>query len=165
MDLASGRADHTRRRADLAVFVPPDMALELSATDGRVQARRAKRDVDVRSVSGIIDVSTRGALRLATRSGRVMARQESGQWSGDSRVETEDGPIPLAVPVVGDVVLVVETGASISHDPGTALDVRTTVDGRQRAMGRWGSGRHALSVRSARGTVHLVPLIPVPTRD
>lgn len=163
VDPATGRADHTRGRADLAVFVPPDVALELSTTDGRIQVRRARRDVDARSDSGIIDASTAGALRVATRSGRVVARQESGVWSGDSRVETEDGPILLAVPVAGDVALAVETGAAISHDPGIAVDVRTGADGRQRASGRWGSGRHALTVRSARGSVHLVPVIAVPT--
>jgi hypothetical protein len=165
VDPATGRADHTRGRADLAVFVPPDVALELSTTDGRVQVRRAQRDVDARSVSGILDVSTRGALRLSTRSGRVVARQEGGAGPGDSRIETVDGPILLAVPVAGAATLLVETGAAISHDPGIAVEMGTTADGLQRASGRWGSGRHALSVRSARGTVHLVPVIPTPTRD
>jgi len=165
VDAATGRADHTRGRADLVVFVPPDVALELSTTDGRLQVRRAKRDVDARSDSGIIDVSTRGALRLSTRSGRVVARQEGGAGAGESRIETVDGPILLAVPVAGDATLLVETGAAISHDPGIAVEMGTTADGLQRASGRWGSGRHALSVRSARGTVHLVPVIPTPTRD
>jgi hypothetical protein len=32
-------------------------------------------------------------------------------------------------------------------------------------MGRWGDGRHVLSVRSDRGSVHLVPVIPAPPRD
>lgn len=165
VDPATGRADHTRGRADLAVFVPPDVALELSTTDGRLQVRRAKRDVDARSDSGIIDVSTRGALRLSTRSGRVVARQEGGAGAGESRIETVDGPILLAVPVADDATLVVETGAAISHDPGMAVDVVTTADGLRHASGRWGDGRHVLSVHSVRGSVHLVPVIPLPRHD
>jgi hypothetical protein len=165
VDPATGRADHARGRADLAVFVPPDVALDLSTRDSRIQVRRALRDVAARSEAGIIDVSTRGALRLSTRGGRVVARQESGAWDGDSTVETVDGAILLAIPVAGDVALRIESGGAISHDPGIALDLDATATGARRATGRWGSGAHALTVRSTRGTVHVVPVIALPAPD
>lgn len=165
VDPATGRADHTRGRADLAVFVPPDVALDLSTTDGRIQVRRARGDVTARSTSGIVDVSAGGALRLSTGTGRIVARQESGTWRGESTVETVDGAILLAVPVAGDVALSIDAGGAITHDPGLSLQGLTATDGRYRAQGRWGDGRHALRARSATGTVHVVPVIAAPGAD
>lgn len=163
VDPATGRADHTRGRADLAVFVPPDVALDLSSTDGRIQVRRAKRDVVARSDSGIIDVSSAGALRIATGSGRVVARLESDAWAGESRIESGSGAILLALPPAGDIALDIDAGGAISHDPGIAIDVAAGIDARQRAQARWGSGAHRVTVRSAGGTVHVVPVLGLPT--
>lgn len=165
VDPVSGRADHTRGRADLAVFVPPDVALELSTTDGRIQVRRAKRDIAARSTSGIIDVSSAGALRIATGSGRVVARLESDAWAGESRIETGSGAILLALPPAGDVALEVDAGGAISHDPGIVIDVAARPGGRQHGQGRWGSGAHRVNVHSATGTVHVVPVLGLPAGD
>jgi hypothetical protein len=162
VDPATGRADHTRGRADLAVFVPPDVALDLSTTDGRIQVRRARRDVVARSDSGIVDVSSAGALRIATGSGRVVARLESDAWAGRSTIETDSGPILLALPVAGDVALTIEAAGAVSHDPGLALELATTSDGHRSANGRWGKGSHTVVVRSTSGPVHVVPVLAVP---
>jgi hypothetical protein len=166
VDLASGRADHARGRADLAVFVPPGIALDLQTLDGRIQVRRAGGDVSARSIGGIVDVSAAGALRLRSERARVVARQESGHWTGESRVESDSGAILVAVPTFGDVDLEVDSGGAISVDPGLAITVQVAADGRSSARTRFGAGGQQLYVHSERGSVHLVPVLRLgtPTR-
>ncbi len=162
VDPASGRADHTRGRADLAVFVPPNLALELETTDGRIQVRRAKGDVSARSVSGIVDVSAAGTLNLSSGSGRVVARQESGTWAGESRIETTTGVVLVALPMTADITLALQSAGPITLDPGIQGAERSVVDGVNQARIVFGQGRLVFSVRSASGGIHVVPVLAAP---
>lgn len=164
VDPASGRADHARGRADLAVFVPPGLALDLQTLDGRIQVRRAGGDVSARSIGGIVDVSAAGALRLRSERARVVARQESGSWTGESRIESGSGAILVALPAFGDIDVAVDAGGTLSVDPGLPIAVQVGTDGRSRAQARFGAGGQRLLVASDSGSVHLVPVLRLEPR-
>jgi hypothetical protein len=164
VDPASGLADHGRGRIDLAVFVPPGLALDLQTLDGRIQVRRAGGDVSARSIGGIVDVSAAGALRLRSERARVVARQESGRWSGESRIESGSGAILVALPAFGDIDVDVDAGGTLSVDPGLPIAVEVGADGRSRARARFGAGGQRLQVASDSGSVHLVPVLRLEPR-
>lgn len=154
--------DHRRGRTDLGIWLPPDLALDIETTDGLVQLKRANAPVRIRTTSGEIEVSVGADLDVESNSGRITARQVSGNWSGTARVVTGKGSILAAVPAFANVHLIAESTGTLGADPGLPVPISGT-PGAMRADVRYGSGQNLLELRAG-GDVYLVPVIRDPLR-
>ena len=144
-------------RADLAVYVPNDLALALSTTDARISAKRRGNTIEAKTTSGEIQASSYGRLKLATDSGQIRAVAIGKRWQGTSELSTDSGRVVLLVPTFGDVALSAETGGKLSTNFG--LSIHPLADGRHEAHARYGAGSSALQVRSRSGEIVLEQLV------
>jgi hypothetical protein len=144
-------------RADLAVYVPNDLALALSTRDGRISAKRRTSAIEATTTSGEIQASSYGRLTLKTDSGQIRAIAIGKRWQGTSTLSTDSGRIVLIVPTFGDVALAAETGGKLSTNFG--LSIHAQADERHEAHARYGAGSSPLQVRSASGEIVLEQLV------
>lgn len=152
-----GAADDARPgRADLAVYLPADLALALRARDGRIAAKKRTGAVEALTESGQIIASTQGRLDLQTRSGQIRAAAFGARWSGASRIVSDSGRLIVLVPTFGDVALDARTGGRL--DTNFGLSVQHDGSG-SRAQARYGRGSSALDVNSRSGEIVLAQLV------
>jgi hypothetical protein len=144
-------------RADLAVYVPNDLALALSTTDARISAKRRASTVEAKTTSGEIQASSYGRLTLKSDSGQIRAIAIGKRWQGASEVSTDSGRIVLLVPTFGDVALAAETGGRLTTNFG--LSIHALPDGRSEAHARYGAGSSPLQVHSRAGEIVLEQLV------
>jgi hypothetical protein len=144
-------------RADIAVYVPGDLALKLSSRDGRIAAKRRAGSIEATTESGEIHASSLGRLTLHSRSGQIRAIAIGKRWQGDSEVATESGRIVLLVPTFGDVALDARTRGRLTT--GFGLSIHDLPDGEHEAHARYGAGTSSLHVRSASGEIVLEQLV------
>lgn len=144
-------------RADIAVYLPADLALTLRTRDGRISAKTRDGAIAATTEAGDIGVATRGALSLRTASGEIRAKAIGARWTGASEIASERGRIVLMVPTFGDIALAAETGGRLGTDFG--LSVHTGADGRHWARARYGRGSSPLRVRSRTGEIVLEQLV------
>ncbi|MET0230941.1 MAG: hypothetical protein ABW186_08440, partial [Rhodanobacteraceae bacterium] len=144
-------------RADLAVYVPNDLALALSTRDGRIAAKRRAGAIEATTTSGEIQASSYGRLTLKSDSGQIRAIAIGKRWQGASEVSTDSGRIVLLVPTFGDVALAAQTGGNLSTNFG--LSVHAQPDGAREAHARYGAGSSPLQVRSRSGEIVLEQLV------
>jgi hypothetical protein len=146
-------------RADIAVYVPGDLALALSTRDGRISAKRRPGAIEANTDSGEIQAASLGRLTLHSRSGQIRAMAIGKRWQGASELSTESGRIVLLVPTFGDVVLEARTGGALST--GFGLSVHALPDGGHEAHARYGAGTSQLRARSTTGEIVLEQLVLV----
>jgi len=144
-------------RADIAVYVPGDLALSLTARDGRIDAKRRPGPIEATTDSGDINASSLGRLTLKSRSGQIRAIAIGKRWTDASEIATESGRIVLLVPTFGDVALDARTGGKLST--GFGLSVHATPDGGHEAHAKYGAGTSVLRARSASGEIVLDQLV------
>jgi hypothetical protein len=151
-------ADQTAAaRADVAVYVPGDLAIALTTRDGRIAATRRAAAVEARTDSGEIHASSLGRLDLHSRSGQIRAIAIGKSWQGVSELGTDSGRIVLLVPTFGDIALEAETGGKLST--GFGLTVHSLANGGHEAHARYGAGTASLHVQSANGEIVLEQLV------
>ncbi len=144
-------------RADLAVYVPNDLALALSTTDARISAKRRGDTVEAKTTSGEIQASSYGRLTLETQSGQIRAIAIGKRWQGTSTASTDSGRVVLLVPTFGDVALSAETRGRLTTNFG--LSIHPLADGGYEAHARYGAGTSPLQVRSRTGEIVLEQLV------
>jgi hypothetical protein len=157
--VGGARPDATPRaaRADLAVFVPGDLALSLTTRDGRIAAKRRQGAIEAMTTSGEIHASSFGRLTLKSGSGQIRAIAIGKRWQGPSEVSTDSGRIVLLVPTFGDVALDAQTGGKLTT--GFGLSVHALPNGGHEAHARYGAGTSPLQVRSGTGEIVLEQLV------
>jgi hypothetical protein len=144
-------------RADVAVFVPGDLALVLTTRDGRIAATRRAAAIEARSDSGEIHASSLARLDLHSRSGQIRAIAIGKSWQGASELGTDTGRIVLLVPTFGDIALTAETSGKLST--GFGLSIHSLANGGHEAHARYGAGTSSLHVQSASGEIVLEQLV------
>ena len=144
-------------RADLAVYIPGDLALALSTRDGLISAKRRAGPIEARSDSGEIHASSLGRLDLHSRSGEIRAIAIGRRWPGASEIVTETGRIVLLVPTFGDIALEAKTGGKLST--GFGLSVHPLPNGGNEAHANYGAGTSPLRARSTNGEIVLEQLV------
>ena len=144
-------------RADIAVYLPNELALALRAQGSRISAKKRAGPVEASTDSGEILVSSRERLRLRTRSGQIRAIAIGARWQGPSEIVSDSGRIILLVPTFGDISLSAETGGRLGTNFG--LSVHHGDDGHSRAGARYGLGTSTLDVRSGTGEIVLEQLV------
>jgi len=156
---ASASTEHssTSARADLAVYVPGDLALALTTRDGRIAVSRRVGAIEATSDSGEIHAASRGRLELHSRSGQIRAIAIGKNWPGASDIATDSGRIVLLVPTFGDIALEAHTGGNLST--GFGLSVHSLANGGHEAHARYGAGTSPLRAQSTSGEIVLEQLV------
>ncbi|MGH8172979.1 MAG: hypothetical protein ACREPX_07510 [Rhodanobacteraceae bacterium] len=156
---AASRNDEaaTPGRADVAVYVPADLALSLSTKSGRISARKRQGALQATTDSGEIQASSFSRLNLRSRSGQIRAAAIGKRWQGISEIATDSGRIVLLVPTFGDIALDAETGGKLST--GFGLSVHALAQGGNEAHARYGAGTSQLRARSTKGEIVLEQLV------
>lgn len=144
-------------RADLAVYIPGDLALALTTRDGLISAKRRAGPIEARSNSGEIHASSLGRLDLHSRSGQIRAIAIGKHWPGTSEIVTETGRIVLLVPTFGDIALEARTGGKLST--GFGLSVHALPNGGNEAHAHYGAGTSLLRAQSTNGEIVLEQLV------
>jgi len=144
-------------RADIAVYVPNDLALALSTREARIAAKRRAGAIEARTTSGEIQASSLGRLDLRSDTGQIRATAIGKRWQGASEIVTDSGRIVLLVPTFGDIALEAETGGKLST--GFGLSVHALPNGRSEAHARYGAGLSPLRAQSAHGEIVLEQLV------
>jgi len=159
VDGASATADRETAgaRADIAVYLPTDLALRLSTRDARIFATRRTGAIEATSGSGEIHASSLGRLTLKSDSGQIRAMAIGKDWQGPSEVVTGSGRIVLLVPTFGNVSLNADTGGKLST--GFGLSVHSLANGGHEAHARYGAGTSTLRAHSASGEIVLEQLV------
>ena len=157
VDGATASADRASARADLAVYVPGDLALALSARDARVAVSRRVGAIEATTEAGEIQAASRGRLELHSRSGQIRAIAIGKNWPGASEIATESGRIVLLVPTFGDIALEAHTGGKLST--GFGLSVHSLPNGGHEAHARYGAGTSPLRAQSTSGEIVLEQLV------
>jgi hypothetical protein len=150
-------ADPKPSRADIAVFVPGDIALALSTRDGRIGAKRRAGPIEATTTSGEIQASSFAQLKLRSDSGQIRAIAIGKHWPGASEIATTSGRVVLLVPTFGDIALDAKTGGRLTT--GFGLSVHDVPGGGHEAHARYGAGTSPLQVRSATGEIVLEQLV------
>jgi hypothetical protein len=157
--LDRARPDTSQGRADVALYVPKQLAIALRTDAGRIATKKRDGMVEARSRSGEIQAASKQRLVVRSESGQVRAIAMGANWSGASEIETGSGRAIVLVPTFGDVTLDAQTGGPLRT--GFGLSVHTLADGRHAAHARYGSGSSALRIRSETGEIVLEQLVPV----
>jgi hypothetical protein len=151
-------ADATQTgRADIAVFVPNDLALSLRTRDARISAKKRGGALEATTDGGEIQASSFSRLTLRSRSGQIRAAAIGKRWSGVSEISTDTGRIVLLVPTFGDIALAAQTGGKLST--GFGLSVHALANGGQEAHARYGAGTSELRATSTNGEIVLEQLV------
>jgi hypothetical protein len=158
-DGATSTSDRTSAgaRADIAVYLPTDLALKLSTRDSRIFATRRAGEIEATTDSGEIHASSLGRLTLKSNTGQIRAIAIGKDWQGPSEVSTESGRIVLLVPTFGNVSLNADTGGNLST--GFGLSVHSLPNGGHEAHARYGAGTSSLRAHSTSGEIVLEQLV------
>lgn len=156
--LDRARPDTSQGRADIALYIPKQVALLLRTDAGRIATKKRDGAVEAHSRSGEIQAASRQRLVVRSGSGQVRAMLMGERWSGASEIETDSGRAVVLVPTFGDVTLDARTGGRLSS--GFGLSVHAQADGLQAAHASYGRGGSILQVRSRSGEIVLEQLIP-----
>jgi hypothetical protein len=144
-------------RADIAVYVPTDLALKLSTRDARIFATRRAGAIEASTDSGEIHASSLDRLTLRSNSGQIRAVAIGKDWQGLSEIVTESGRIVLLVPTFGNIALNADTGGTLSS--GFGLSVHALPNGGHEAHARYGAGTSSLRAHSTSGEIVLEQLV------
>jgi len=144
-------------RADIAVYLPTDLALKLSTRDARIFATRRAGAIEATSESGEIHASSLDRLTLKTDTGQIRAIAIAKDWPGPSEIVTGSGRIVLLVPTFVNVALNADTGGKLST--GFGLSVHSLPNGGHEAHARYGAGTSSLRAHSTSGEIVLEQLV------
>jgi len=144
-------------RADIAVYLPTDLALKLSTRDSRIFATRRAAPIEATTDSGEIHASSLGQLTLNSNTGQIRAMAIGKDWQGPSEIVTASGRIVLLVPTFGNVTLNADTGGALST--GFGLSVHPQPNGGHEAHARYGAGTSSLRAHSTSGEIVLEQLV------
>jgi hypothetical protein len=157
--LDRGKPDTSLGRADIALYIPKQVAISLRTDGSRIATKKRDGAVEARSRSGEIQAASKQRLVVHSESGQVRAIAMGANWSGTSEIETVSGRAIVLVPTFGDVALDAQTGGTLRS--GFGLSVHTLADGRKSARANYGRASSMLSVRSRSGEIVLEQLVPV----
>ena len=92
------RGERLDVRVDYQVRLPAGVSITAATVNGDVVLRGLERPATVSTVNGSIDLDGAGARRIETVNGRIVARLNRSDWTGDLTVTTVNGSISLTLP-------------------------------------------------------------------
>ncbi len=136
------------------VKVPATVRFAGHTVNGDVAASGLVADVDVGTVNGDVDVTTRGRAEARTVNGSIDATIGRADWTGDLDFRTVNGAITLTLPA--DISTDVEA-ETVNGD--IESDFPLTVSGRfgpRRLRGTIGTGGRNLDLQTVNGSIRLL---------
>jgi hypothetical protein len=155
-DSNHGNDDSIDVSVEYVVQLPAGVELMGMMVTGDIEAEGLRSDLDVKTVTGDITVSTSGIARASTVSGDIDVSMASTDWD-DMHFNTVSGDIILRLPA--DLDAEVDFN-SLSGDIESDFDI----DVRERDEGRWigtemkgtiGQGGRSLSINTVSGDVEI----------
>ncbi len=147
-------------RVDLAVFIPMGCRYEVSSADGLIEIIGLKCDVEAENEKGEIVVKrTRGAVRLRSDRGSVLAELESGVTDREQVIETVTGDIAIYLWEDAHMDVNAATSGEISTDFTIQIEHRPMEEPGKYARATVGKGGTPLSLRSKQGRIRLLRLL------
>lgn len=153
---------HRKGRADLAVFLPPRMRVEINTTFGNIDVRRVDDDIVARTREGTLVAAATGFLQLTTDSGDLRAWPMSGKASEAFILTTRSGNIVADVPLYGDIKLEARTLGRLDGEADLGL-LWTERKGVNEAVRETGAATQSFIVRSETGDIFLQSATRPPT--
>ena len=140
-------------KVDFTVKVPAGVRFTGYTVNGDVEADGLGADVDIATVNGDVEVSTRGQAEASTVNGSIVVRMGRADWTGDLRFHTVNGGITVYVPTDFSAEIEAET---VNGDIETEFPL--TVSGRfgmRRIRGTVGQGGRTLELETVNGSIRL----------
>ncbi len=150
---AAAAANWAPRRVDLTVYVPPGAKLEVQTEGGLIEGKRLASDIEARSASGEIVLTTAGSVDARSREGRIRYSFLDPAWAGAARLVTRSGDIVLTLPEGANVDLAIHTRGVIAA--GGALPPSAGPKSRHGFEAKLGAGGSAVVVESESGRVEV----------
>ncbi len=154
-----GRAE--AQRFDLVLYVPENHPLSVRTTDGGIESRGIKSDVDFKSETGNISArGTSGALQVQSAEGRVRIMLGTAPAGSKQRFVTRTGDIVVGVTDALDAEILMSTSGTLSTDYSVAIEHRDREEPDKRARAtvgaqKTGKDNAVVAVESLRGNVQL----------
>lgn len=146
-----------RKRADLVIFVPQGVAVEVGTGGGQIDARGLKSDLEARTASGAIYArSISGDLDLSSDSGAIVAVPEARAREHVQRLTSRSGDLTVYLFEQGSFAVDARTAGRLTTD--FSLTVEEDAANPRRKLGKAivGSGGTPIQLDSATGEVRLL---------
>lgn len=144
----------SKRRTDIAVFVPPTLELVLNTLDGRAESKGHNGHLAIETRAGKIMAATKGTMEARTDSGSVKVEFRNRTWNGPSTLESKSGDISVFLMNDPNVNVAIDTPGPITTD--YSIDIlHTPGSSRKIARAKIGGAIHELNISSAAGSVRL----------
>ncbi len=123
-------------RVDLVVLVPEDSTLRVRTRDGSITGKRVRSNIEARTESGQISLSTTGWLDTETQSGDTQLILIGDRWDREHRARSESGSIEFEFPTKAAMHVEARSAGKLSAEPDALSSHLEHSD--QRLSGRWG---------------------------
>lgn len=137
-------------RVDLAVLVPEGSILRVRTRDGSITGKRVRSNIEARSESGRIDLSTTGWLDAQTDSGDIQLVLIGERWSRAHRARSESGSIAFEFPTKAAMHVEARSAGKLSAEPEALASHLEHSD--HRLGGRWGEAPESNRIDAESGT-------------
>lgn len=150
------------QRFDLVLYVPEHHPVSVRTTDGGIESRGLKSDVDFKSQTGNISArGTEGALQAESAEGRVRIMFTGAAPAGSKqRLATRTGDIVVGATDALDAEVLMSTSGTLTTDYSVSIEHRDREEPSKRARAmvgaqRTGKDNAVVSVESLRGNLQL----------
>ncbi|MDP9191722.1 MAG: DUF4097 domain-containing protein [Acidobacteriota bacterium] len=148
--------DHSERKIDYVLRVPPTLTLEVMTVNGRIVTRGVEGETQATTVNGKIDIETAGLneLRATTVNGRVRAKF-TRDFQG-ARFKTVNGGVEAFFPENASFAVDLSQ-VNGDFEASFPLSIHSN-PGSRRVSGEVNGGRHDLKIVTVNGDVELAKL-------
>ena len=152
-----GEGPRGKRRADLVVFVPQGVALQIRTDEGLVDARGLRSSLEASTASGPIKVrSIDGELQLSSKSGSLLAFLEPRAAHAAQSLRSGNGAVTVSMNEDQDLTLHLEGNGLISTDFSMMLDYAVGRQPRKKARVVVGKGTTVMTLASRAGHIRVL---------
>ncbi len=116
------QASLTKRRVDIALFVPKTVALKIVTVDGLVQVKGHRGSVDAQTTSGDISIHSWGTISTQTVSGSTQLVLRNASPAEPSSAQSRTGEINVLLMEEAALQVKMKTTGSITTDYSVEID-------------------------------------------
>lgn len=155
-----GRTERTAR-ADLVLFIPQGIDVDLSTVDDTVEAKGIRGNLKATTASGRITLlSTSGAIDARTEHGAILADLVAGAAKRRQSLSSITGDITLQIQADANMTLEAATSGEISTDFTARISHRDAEEPAKFLSATINRGGPVVTVATKRGKVRLIRLPP-----
>ena len=150
--------DWEKRRIDVGVKVPANLALSVQTTDGRIEIKKLNAAASLTTQTGAIEFDGSEALQAHSQQGSIRALVRSTQTDEPLTVESVNGDVLVNLLEGASATVKLQTKGMMISDYTIEID---RARGSRRKVGRAviGDGRRSIRLSSENGSVRLANVI------